>query len=111
MEKSLFLEKIVEVTSDEDIDALEHGDVVWVKNSKPAVFDRREEDKLFFYLPGLFKGDVTEYGIPRKLVSHGGNMIYLNRYSHEVERRDLTESDGDYFLERKEYMEGLGLLV
>lgn len=106
----LFLERIVEVNSDEEIDLLKERSVVYVKNAKPAVFDRREGDILFFYYSGLFKGEITEIGIPRSLISQGGNMIYLTQ-GIGIKRRDLTESDGDYYLERKEDLEGLGLLV
>ncbi|MBW2992835.1 hypothetical protein KY345_06490 [Candidatus Woesearchaeota archaeon] len=106
----LFCERLVEVTSERDIDSLESRAVVFWKNKNPRVFDRREENKLVFYHQDILDKDVVvERKIPRKYLCNIGNMIaYAASGADEI--RDLTPKDGEYYTERRDDLIALGLM-
>ena len=106
---NLFLERLVEVTSEEMIDSLRPRSVVYVKNQQPRVFDRREGDTMIFYYPNIMRNEVVvELKTPRGNIGNVGNIVYF-QFGGE-ERGDLTSQDGDYYLERKNDLVALGLM-
>jgi hypothetical protein len=106
----LFLKRFVKTESEEDIDSLSSRAVIYIKNSYPGIFDRREENMLVFYYPDVLKEDtVVELKIPRDHLSISGNRIAFSS-SGVDETRDLTPADGDYYWERKNDLVELGLM-
>ncbi|MBW2995834.1 hypothetical protein KY332_00880 [Candidatus Woesearchaeota archaeon] len=107
---NLFLERLVEIESEETIDSLKHGDVVKVKDGPSKVFDRIEEDMLVFYCPTVLKKDaVLEIKTPREYLSQSGNRVVFT-LGTEDERIEWKPKDGEYYQKRRDDLVALGLM-
>ena len=108
---TLFLERLVQVTSEEMIDSLRPRSVVLVKNGDPRVFDRRDGDKMVFYYGDVRPtGIVKELKTPRSSVRNIGNQIDFHSSSKD-QIRNLTNDYRDYYYERREDLVALGLIL
>jgi hypothetical protein len=89
-----WLERLVTIGDEKDIDTLNPGDVVNVKNQPPYVFDKKERDRVTFYFANIM-GEVIKFTTSRDYIGAGGNRILINSSGFE-DRKVLTPGDEDY---------------
>jgi len=104
----LFLEKLVEINSDADIDRLKPGDVVRVKNRDPRVFEKREEDFLTFYYAAVLGKGIDELTTPRGYVQSIGNQLYFT--PNILDKRKSYEPEDEDYQKKKDDLVALGLM-
>jgi len=106
-----FLQKrLVQVKSEEAIDGLEPGSVVYSKNGPMRVFNERIGDMLTFYYHHTFERDtVNELTTPRDYLCNVGNMIAFSSSGND-KRVKLTPADGERYIARRDDLVSLGLM-
>ena len=108
--KDLFRRRYVSIDSEEAIESIPQGSVIYVKNKPPMVFDGRDGDAMRFYFCDDFIGKkVTQLEVSRGRVCRVGDMIAIIP-GWDDKRTYLTPDDGEPYRQRRDDLVSLGMM-